>query len=245
MKKILKIRSFNTIIFGGAGDLAFRKIYPALFHRYVDNQIDCDFNIYAITRSKKNHINFYSNLKLSIQNSVDYDLDHKKIEDFLEKIKLINIPKHTKKDYLVLKSELNKTPSFQNIFYFSTPADAFGEISETLKKCQLINSRSKVVLEKPLGFSLASSKEINLKISKCFSENQIYRIDHYLGKETVQNLMVLRFANSGPNRVAEPSCGSELPNRVAEPTRTDPTRLDPVLQVDTGAAQGKDTISEK
>ena len=195
MKKVLKIRSFNTVIFGGAGDLAFRKIYPALFHRYVDNQIDCDFNIYAITRSKKNHINFYSNLKLSIQNSVDYDLDHKKIEDFLEKIKLINIPKHTKKDYLVLKSELNKTPSFQNIFYFSTPADAFGEISEMLKKCQLINSRSKVVLEKPLGFSLASSKEINLKISKCFSENQIYRIDHYLGKETVQNLMVLRFAN--------------------------------------------------
>jgi len=195
LKKILKIRSFNTVIFGGDGDLAFRKIYPALFHRYVDNQINCDFNIYAITRSKKTHLNFYSNLRLSIQNSIDYDLDNKKIVDFLEKIKLINIPKHTKTDYLVLKSELNKTTSFQNIFYFSTPADAFGEISETLQKCQLINSRSKVVLEKPLGFSLASSKEINLKISKCFSENQIFRIDHYLGKETVQNLMVLRFAN--------------------------------------------------
>ena len=194
-KKILKIKPFNTVIFGGDGDLAIRKIYPALFHRYVDNQIKCDFNIYAITRSKKKHSNFYSDLKSSIEKTIDYDLDKTKIEDFFQNIKLINIPKHTEIDYEILKGELNKTTSFQNIFYFSTPADAFGEISDMLKKCQLINSRSKVVLEKPLGFSLASSKEINSKISKCFTESQIYRIDHYLGKETVQNLMVLRFAN--------------------------------------------------
>ena len=194
-KKILKISSFNTIIFGGDGDLAIRKIYPALFHRYVDNQIKCDFNIYAITRSKKRHSNFYSDLKCSIEKTIDYDLDKTKITDFFENIKLVNIPKHTLIEYKILKIELNKTKSFQNIFYFSTPADAFGEISDMLKECQLINSRSKVVLEKPLGFSLASSKQIHSKISKSFSENQIYRIDHYLGKETVQNLMVLRFAN--------------------------------------------------
>ena len=194
-KKILKINPFNTVIFGGDGDLAIRKIYPALFHRYVDNQIKCDFNIYAITRSKKKHSNFYFDLKSSIEKTIDYDLDKTKIEDFFENIKLINIPKHTQVDYKILKSELNKTTSFQNIFYFSTPSDAFGEISDMLKKCQLINSRSKVVLEKPLGFSLASSKEINSKISKCFSESQIYRIDHYLGKEIVQNIMVLRFGN--------------------------------------------------
>jgi glucose-6-phosphate 1-dehydrogenase len=194
-KKILKIKPFNTIVFGGDGDLAIRKIYPALFHRYVDNQIKCDFNIYAITRSEKKHSNFHTILKSCIEKTIDYDLDKTKIEDFFENIKLINISKHTEINYEILKCELNKTKSFQNIFYFSTPADAFGEISEMLSKCQLINSRSKVVLEKPLGFSLASSKEIHKKINECFSENQIYRIDHYLGKETVQNLMVLRFAN--------------------------------------------------
>lgn len=195
VKKILKIKPFNAVIFGGDGDLAIRKIYPALFHRYVDHQIKCDFNIYAITRSEKKHSNFYSDLKSSIERTIDYDLDKAKIKDFLQNIKLINIPKHTEIDYEILKNELNKTTSFQSIFYFSTPADAFGEISDMLKKCQLINLRSKVVLEKPLGFSLASSKEIHSKINQCFSENQIYRIDHYLGKETVQNLMVLRFAN--------------------------------------------------
>lgn len=194
-KKVLKISPFNIIIFGGDGDLAIRKIYPALFHRFVDNQITCDFNIYAITRSTRKHTNFYSELKYSVEKTINYDLEKSKIEDFLKNIKLIHIPKHTEINYKILKNELNKTTSFQNIFYFSTPADAFGEISCMLKECQVINSRSKVVLEKPLGFSLASSKKIHSNISKCFSENQIYRIDHYLGKETVQNLMVLRFAN--------------------------------------------------
>ena len=189
------IKPFNAVIFGGDGDLAVRKIYPAFFHRYVDNQINCDFNIYSITRSIKKHDNFYSNLKTFIEKTIDYDLDRNKIDSFLKAIKLINIPSHTEKDYDVLKNELNKSSSFQNIFYLSTPADAFGDISDMLKKCNLIDVRSKVVLEKPLGFSLASSKEIHSKISKSFNENQIYRIDHYLGKETVQNLMVLRFAN--------------------------------------------------
>ena len=102
-KKILKIKPFNAVIFGGDGDLAIRKIYPALFHRYVDHQIKCDFNIYAITRSEKKHSNFYSDLKSSIEKTIDYDLDKAKIEDFLQNIKLINIPKHTEIDYEILK----------------------------------------------------------------------------------------------------------------------------------------------
>ena len=91
VKKILKIKPFNAVIFGGDGDLAIRKIYPALFHRYVDHQIKCDFNIYAITRSEKKHSNFYSDLKSSIEKTIDYNLDKAKIEDFLQNIKLINI----------------------------------------------------------------------------------------------------------------------------------------------------------
>ena len=140
MKKLIKINPFNVVIFGGTGDLALRKIYPALFHRYADNQIKCDFNIFSISRTEKNNINFYSKLKSNIINSVDYDLDKNKIVDFLEKIKIINIPKHTITDYLPLKNFLDKTSDFQTIFYFSTPSAAFGDISETLEKCNLINS---------------------------------------------------------------------------------------------------------
>lgn len=195
-KKIPKIiKPFNAVIFGGDGDLAMRKIYPALFHRFVDKQLNVDFNIYAITRSDKKHHLFYDDLKKFITASIDYEMDRSIIEVFAKKITVLTLAAPTVKDYATLKEELEKNPSFQNVYYLSTPSDAFGSICDTLKQCGLVNQRSKVVLEKPLGNSLASSQEIHSKISRSFDEKQIYRIDHYLGKETVQNLMVLRFAN--------------------------------------------------
>ena len=195
-KKNLKvIKPFNAVIFGGDGDLAMRKIYPALFHRFVDKQLNVDFNIYAITRSNKKHGTFYEQLEQFILKTIDYELDHSLIAVFMKKIILLTLPDHTKIDYEPLKNELEKNPTYQNVYYLSTPSDAFGDIGDTLKLCGLINQKSKVVLEKPLGNSLASSQAIHAKISRSFTENQIYRIDHYLGKETVQNLMVLRFAN--------------------------------------------------
>lgn len=194
-KNIKIIKPFNAVIFGGDGDLAIRKIYPALFHRFVDKQLNVDFHIYAVTRSDRKHATFYTDLRNFILASTDYELADGIIDVFFEKLHLISIPSHSLDDYKELKEALDKTPNFQNIYYLSTPSSAFGEISDALKKCGLINSKSKVVLEKPLGNSLASSKEIHSKLSNSFNENQIYRIDHYLGKETVQNLMVLRFAN--------------------------------------------------
>lgn len=195
VKNIKIIKPFNAVIFGGDGDLALRKIYPALFHRFVDKQLNVDFNIYAVTRSDKKHASFFDQLKKFILDSTDYHLEEGIIEVFFGKLHIITIPTHSLDDYKELKTALDKTPNHQNIYYLSTPSDAFGQISDSLKKSGLINSKSKVVLEKPLGNSLASSKEIHSKLSNSFNENQIYRIDHYLGKETVQNLMVLRFAN--------------------------------------------------
>ena len=96
----------------------------------------------------------------------------------------------------IINFKLDEHPDYQNIFYFSTPSAAFGAIAQSLKASGLIHPNSKVVLEKPLGYSLESSKAINNEIMQAFDEHQVYRIDHYLGKETVQNLMVLRFANN-------------------------------------------------
>jgi len=193
--KTKKINPFNIVVFGGDGDLAVRKIYPALFHRFVDKQLDVDFSIFCITRKPNNEENIRKSIQSFIEASIDYTLDKSLIVKFVQKIIVQEASSPTIEGYRGLKSQLNKTKERQCIYYLSTPSSAFGAICNLLSESDLVNKESKVVLEKPLGVSLKTSKEIHEKISLAFTENQIYRIDHYLGKETVQNLMVLRFAN--------------------------------------------------
>lgn len=192
-----KFDPFNIIVFGGDGDLALRKIYPALFHRYIDGQFDNPFNILAITRKEAENLNFYEDLEAFISDSVPGSEKHAAdVQKFISKVHLVHIRDHSQRGYSDLSHFLKEFPDYQNIYYFSTPSNAFGDIAASLKSCGLINPRSKVVLEKPIGFNLESSNAIHTAISKAFTEKQIYRIDHYLGKETVQNLMVLRFTNN-------------------------------------------------
>lgn len=192
-----KFDPFNIIVFGGDGDLALRKIYPALFHRFMDGQFINPFNIVAITRHDDHEKVFYEKLHHFITASITSVEKHKsEIDLFIQKMKLIIAKENTAAAYEDLSSFLNENKEYQNIYYFSTPSSAFGGISKALKEANLVNPQSKVVLEKPLGYSLESSNAINDQISLAFSEKQIYRIDHYLGKETVQNLMVLRFTNN-------------------------------------------------
>jgi glucose-6-phosphate 1-dehydrogenase len=186
--------SFNIIVFGGDGDLALRKIYPALYHRFNDGQFNVPFNVVSITR-KKNE-DFYDKLSKFIKESDVENYVLKTAKEFVKKVQLIEIAEHSIEAYKELSVFLGKFPDFQSVYYFSTPSSAFGEISHMLRLTGLVNEKSKVVLEKPLGFSLDSSIAINNSINEAFKESQIYRIDHYLGKETVQNLMVLRFTNN-------------------------------------------------
>lgn len=186
---------FNFIIFGGDGDLALRKIYPALFHRLYDGQITPDFQIFAICRRERSLVEFKKSVLDFISES---GLEFGKSDMatvFLERIQLVQVSDYSPGAYSNLKSALKLHPKAPSIFYFSTPSSAFGPIASALKENGLIDERSKVVLEKPLGHSLATAQEINSQVGAAFQENQVYRIDHYLGKETVQNLMVLRFAN--------------------------------------------------
>ena len=192
-----KFENFNLIVFGGTGDLALRKIFPALYHRFTDGQLICNYNIIAISRKKGMEAEFRKQLAHFIHESLDKkNPNQKELKDFTEKVSLIVTDDSTVKGYNNLKMVLGEYKNYQNIFYFSTPSSAFGPIAQALKDSGLVNSKSKVVLEKPLGHSLESSISINNEITKTFQEEQIYRIDHYLGKETVQNLMVLRFANN-------------------------------------------------
>lgn len=192
-----QFKNFNLVVFGGTGDLALRKIYPALYQRFIDGQLNCEYNIIAVSRKSGYESIFQEQfttfLTQSLKNEKGNSAD---IKTFVSKLHLITAEEPSPKGYKTLKEFLDRFKDYQNIFYYSTPSSAFGAISEALKASGLTNDRSKVVLEKPLGHSLQSSNAINDQITKTFKESQIYRIDHYLGKETVQNLMVLRFANN-------------------------------------------------
>ena len=195
-KSFTTISPFYFIIFGGDGDLSRRKIIPALFHRWFDKQLEMPFEILCISRSSDDKKEFTDQITPFIEASSDkVKFTQKDITTFFKKVTLLHIPKNDVKTYEELTNSINKNPDWQRAYYLSVPSGAFSEICDALKASQLINKKSKVVLEKPLGHDLKSSKKINDTISAAFDESQIFRIDHYLGKETVQNLMVLRFAN--------------------------------------------------
>lgn len=191
MAQRVNIESFNIIIFGGDGDLSKRKILPALYYRFKEEQLKVPFSVICISRKNNDLASFCCELDFFLPKE-----DNKKYRnEFFQHLKLVCIKENSSAHYADLSSLLESNPERQNVYYFSVPSSAFGEICSCLGESKLINAKSKVVLEKPLGHDLQSSTKINNLISSYFEEKQIFRIDHYLGKETVQNLMVLRFAN--------------------------------------------------
>jgi len=185
----------DIVIFGGLGDLSIRKILPAIYYRLQAKQLADECKVILISRQdinkKESEDLLRSKLEDNITEASKKDLDH-----------LISICEYYKADLTQksclnnLKALLRSNDNVVRLFYFSVSSSLFGSITKNLKEAKLITSRSRVVLEKPLGHNAESSKKINNEISDYFNESQIFRIDHYLGKETVQNLMVLRFTNN-------------------------------------------------
>jgi glucose-6-phosphate 1-dehydrogenase len=153
------------------------------------------FQVVCVSRSLTNEKNFKQDLIGFIAKSLKSTEKPAQIDEFMTFVSLINIPESNTTTFNAIKIILKKEESWQRVSYFSVPSAAFPELCTTLKEVNLLNEKSKIVLDKPLGDSLKSSREINAVISKAFKETQIFRISHYLGKETVQNIMVLRFAN--------------------------------------------------
>ncbi len=186
---------FDLVIFGGDGDLSFRKIYPALYYRLLENQISTDDRILALARNQQTNKEFRATLKAELGKHIE-SLDDKIADDLLSMVTYYSVDINNSKDAVHIRKYFQNSEDRIRAFYLATPASIFGQISSFLGDLGLINDNSRVVLEKPLGTDLKSSEEINIKVAEYFKEKQIYRIDHYLGKETVQNLMVLRFANN-------------------------------------------------
>jgi len=181
----------NIVIFGGTGDLAYRKLYPALYNLILDSKLPEDIKIFSIGSRKLSKEKFRENISESIKRFSRRSSDIKLCADDIECLEYIRGDISSNELYELLAKKLDKT---NNIFYLAVKPELFESISHGLKKCGL-NKNAKVIVEKPLGWDLKTAVDINRAILSSFQENDIYRIDHYLGKEMTRNIAVLRFAN--------------------------------------------------
>jgi glucose-6-phosphate 1-dehydrogenase len=187
----------DIIIFGGHGDLALRKIMPALYYLFYQDLLDPRSRIFSTIRkpiSHKKHLNIVHK-KLS-EHLHEGHYSDSEWDAFSSQLFCIDMDLLDETTYDSLAETLNEFPERERINYLSTPSSLFGDICTALKTKGLVTSNSRVVLEKPIGHDLSSFKEIDDQVTAVFEECAIYRIDHYLGKDTVQNILALRFSNA-------------------------------------------------
>ncbi|HEV8334120.1 MAG TPA: glucose-6-phosphate dehydrogenase [Steroidobacteraceae bacterium] len=188
--------SFDLILFGGTGDLAMRKLLPALYRRSCAGQINKESRIIGAARSKLSRDEYLEQVRATCEMHLGGAFDAAKWSQFAERLEYVRIDAQNDGDFARLAEMLRGQESRVRAFFLSTGPDLFAPITEGLARHSLVSGNSRVVLEKPLGYDGASSAEINERIGKLFAEHSIFRIDHYLGKETVQNLLALRFGNT-------------------------------------------------
>lgn len=186
---------FELVLFGGLGDLALRKLMPALFLLQRDGRLPGG-RILAVTRKALEVDEFKSMIEGALKRHVAKEyLEREAMDAFLAKVESFTLDVTDVSGYAAMAKALSKD-DVNRLFYMATGSDLYTPVCAGLHKAGLICAQSKIVLEKPIGHDLPTAQAINDTVAKYFNERQIYRIDHYLGKETVQNLMVLRFANS-------------------------------------------------
>lgn len=197
----------TLVIFGGSGDLARRKLVPAVYNLLLDGVLPSHYAVLGTGRRPLSDDDFRRTTREGVQKYSRRELVESSWGDFERHLFYQAGAIDTPKAYHELKARLEKIEAELNlpgnrVFYLAIPPANFADACEGLKAAGLIRPPngsgpfSRVIVEKPIGRDLESAKEINQTIGKVFHESQLFRIDHYLGKETVQNLMVIRFANS-------------------------------------------------
>ncbi len=196
MSKIIPVPTFDFVIFGGTGDLTLRKLLPALYHRFLDGQIPDDSRIIAVARSDLDSEAYQGRARKALRQYVKADnLKGATEAGFLKMLHYVRLDAAAaEQDWSDLQGML--APDRVRVFYLATSPDLFGPICDALARNGLNGDEARVVLEKPIGRDLDSARAINDEVGRCFPEARTFRIDHFLGKETVQNLLALRFANT-------------------------------------------------
>ncbi|MEO0573965.1 MAG: glucose-6-phosphate dehydrogenase [Pseudomonadota bacterium] len=198
MAQFVPVSTFDLVIFGGTGDLAQRKLLPALFHRDRDGQFTDDSRIVAASRGEMTNEGFVDLVRQALETYLAAELlDDAVWARFSARLRYQTLDITTPDGWKELARRLKKTGDERTrVFYMATIPTLFGESARQISENGLIEPSTRIVLEKPVGSDRESAREINDAVGQYFEESQIYRIDHYLGKETVQNLSALRFANS-------------------------------------------------
>lgn len=191
------VGSFDIVVFGATGDLALRKLLPALYHRWKDNQIDNTCRIIASSRSDHTTEQFIAKMREAFEEFCPGEtIDEDSWSGFCAIVSYFPVELKAGAEAMEpLKAVFAGRDEVRRVFYLALPPSVYFPVCAALGASGLKTPMSRVVLEKPIGHDLASAKEINDSVGSVFEEEQIYRIDHYLGKETVQNLLILRFAN--------------------------------------------------
>ena len=199
MKEKNKTIPSDFVIIGGTGNLSKSKILPALFWRYLDNQIDEKSKIILCDKKISSKNKFISLLEINCKEAINKKISNKnKWDEFVKAINFLELDVVSGEGHInllsILKEKFDETRPI--IFYLAISSTLFAKSCKFIRDTGLNVPQSRLVIEKPIGKDKLSAILINKEISSIFDESQIYRIDHYLGKETVQNLMALRFANT-------------------------------------------------
>ncbi|KIC37852.1 glucose-6-phosphate dehydrogenase [Leisingera sp. ANG-M7] len=195
VSRVIPVDPFDLVLFGATGDLARRKILPALFHRFQIGQFSSDCRILGTSRSELTAEEFRNQTADAIREfGQEVETSPKEIASFTALLDYAAVDARGDAGWDEIRGKLRDDAV--RAFYLSVGPSLFTDIASRLSETGIATSESRIVLEKPFGHDLASAQALNAALREHFEEQQIYRIDHYLGKETVQNLMALRFANS-------------------------------------------------
>jgi len=190
----MELNTFDLYLFGGTGDLSNRKLIPAMFRQETLGNINDTSQIIGIGSRDLSAEEYISMVNESLNK---YYIDFEQQKDawlkFAKRLQYIKLDINSNEDW---KNINNVSDSVAVVYYLATPPNLYKKISSALNDNDLIKDNCRIVVEKPIGSDLETAKDINNSLSLGFKENQIYRIDHYLGKEAVQNLLALRFANT-------------------------------------------------
>ncbi|MDX8353453.1 glucose-6-phosphate dehydrogenase [Cognatiyoonia sp. IB215182] len=194
VSRVIPVETFDLVIFGGTGDLARRKILPGLFRRFRAGQMPDQARIIGAARSDLDTEGYRWLIADAIAEfGGEEKSDNSALAAFLDRLDYVAIDAKGEGGWKALAKLVRQ--DVVQAFYFSVAPSLFGDLAERLHLHKIAHPQSRIVVEKPFGRDLESARALNTTLAAHFDESQIYRIDHYLGKETVQNLMAVRFGN--------------------------------------------------